>query len=64
VLEHYRNGIHVNQPTLDSTLINRIAISKKEEVDLLAFLFTLTDNAMTKDKRFAEVVTFKTHDGH
>jgi cytochrome c peroxidase len=64
VLEHYRNGIDVNQPTLDSTLKNRIAISKREEVDLLAFLFTLTDNGMTKDKRFAEAITFKTHEGH
>lgn len=64
VLEHYRNGIHVNQPTLDSILKNRIAISRREEVDLLAFLFTLTDNEMTKDKRFAETTTFKTHEGH
>ena len=32
VIEHYRNGINTAQPTLDSLLKNKIAISKQEKV--------------------------------
>jgi len=64
VIEHYRDGINTDQPTLDTLLKKRIVISKKEEVDLLAFLFTLTDNELVKNKRYAEAVTYKTHEGH
>ncbi len=63
VIEHYRNGIDTSQPTLDTLLKKRIRISKREEVDLLAFLFTLTDNEMAHDKRFAEPITYTTHEG-
>lgn len=63
VLQHYRNGINDTQPTLDSLLKSRIVISKKEEVDLLAFLYTLTDTEMVKNKRFAATATYKTHEG-
>jgi cytochrome c peroxidase len=63
VLEHYRNGINITQPTLDSLLKKRLVISRREEVDLLAFLFTLTDEELTKNKRYAEVVRYKEHEG-
>jgi cytochrome c peroxidase len=63
VITHYRSGINIDQSTLDSLLKNRIAISKSDEVDLLAFLYTLTDNEMVKNKRFAETATYKTHEG-
>ncbi|MBL0356148.1 MAG: cytochrome-c peroxidase [Chitinophagaceae bacterium] len=63
VLEHYRSGINISQSTLDTLLKKRIAISEREEVDLLAFLYTLTDKDMSTNKRYAEVVTYKIHEG-
>jgi cytochrome c peroxidase len=54
VIEHYRTGIVINQPTLDPLLKNRLAITNQEKVDLVEFLRTLTDNVYTKDKRFAQ----------
>ncbi len=63
VLAHYREGIDTGQATLDPLLKNRIPLSGREEVDLLAFLFTLTDEQMTKDPRFAAPVTYREHEG-
>jgi len=53
VIEHYRTGIVLNQPTLDSLLKNRITITNQEKVDLVEFLNALTDNALLHDTRFA-----------
>lgn len=63
VLEHYRNGINIAQPTLDTLLKKRVVITEREEVDLLAFLYTLTDKEMSTNKRYAETVSYKTHEG-
>ncbi len=52
VVEHYRTGIQTDQPTLDSSLKNRINISTKEKNDLVFFLYTLTDSSFIKDPRF------------
>ena len=52
VVEHYRTGIAINQPTLDPLLKNRITMSNQEKVDLVEFLETLTDNVLLNDKRF------------
>ncbi|MFT3683179.1 MAG: cytochrome c peroxidase [Ferruginibacter sp.] len=54
VINHYRNKINTEQPTLDSLLKNRIAVTEQERVDLLSFLHTLTDENITKDKRYAQ----------
>jgi cytochrome c peroxidase len=53
-IEHYRTGIATTQPTLDSALKNRIAISNAEKNNLLSFLFTLTDTTLAKTARYAE----------
>lgn len=63
VLEHYRNGIDTSQSTLDPLLKKRLKISPREEVDLLAFLFTLTDATLAEDSRFAEPVVPLIHEG-
>ena len=54
VIDHYRTGIIVTQPTLDPLLKNRIAISNIDKTNLLYFLNTLTDTTMTKDTRLAQ----------
>lgn len=54
VIDHYRTGIITTLPTLDSLLVNRIAITDREKNDLIYFLGTLTDTAMTKNPRFAQ----------
>ena len=54
VIEHYRSGLTVTQPTLDTLLKNRIAISEQEKVDLISFLFTLTDEVLIKNERFSK----------
>ncbi len=53
-IEHYRTGIVTTQPTLDSALKNRIAISNAEKNNLMSFLFTLTDTTLAKTARYAE----------
>jgi cytochrome c peroxidase len=52
VIDHYRNGIHTEQATLDSSLRNRISMSNKEKNDLVYFLYTLTDSSFLKNPRF------------
>ncbi|MEP7107738.1 MAG: cytochrome c peroxidase [Ferruginibacter sp.] len=49
VIEHYRSGITVNQPTLDPLLKNRISMTNQEKVDLVEFLRALTDNTLLHD---------------
>ena len=53
VIDHYSKGININQPTLDSALKNRIAISNAEKNQLIYFLFTLTDTTLTKNPRYS-----------
>lgn len=52
VVEHYRTGIVTEQPTLDSSLKERITLSKKEKNDIVYFLYTLTDSSFIRDPRF------------
>ncbi|MEO6734200.1 MAG: cytochrome c peroxidase [Ferruginibacter sp.] len=54
VIEHYRSGIEINQPTLDPLLKNRIAITNQQKIDLIEFLNALTDQVLLQDKRFAQ----------
>ena len=54
VIDHYRAGIDVMQPTLDTLLKKRIAISNQEKVDLVSFLQTLKDEVMIHDPRFQQ----------
>jgi cytochrome c peroxidase len=52
-LEHYRSNIVV-APTLDPALISGIAMTDNEKEDIIAFLKTLSDTVLIKDKRFSE----------
>lgn len=61
VIDHYRTGIITTQPTLDSLLAKRIAISNREKNELIYFLNTLTDTSMTRNPRFAEKTTYFSH---
>ena len=54
VIEHYRTAIHIEQPTLDPLLKNRIAISNQEKSDLIVFLQTLTDHELLGNPRFGQ----------
>jgi cytochrome c peroxidase len=54
VIEHYRTGIAIDQPTLDPLLKNRLTITNQEKVDLVEFLRTLTDNVLLQDKRLEQ----------
>lgn len=53
VIEHYRSGINVDQPTLDPLLKNRIPLTILEKNQLVYFIYTLTDSSFTKNARFA-----------
>ena len=53
-IDHYRKNIVTTQPTLDSLLTNRIAISEREKNDLIYFLNTLSDTSMTRNPRFSQ----------
>jgi len=53
-IDHYRKNIITTQPTLDSLLKTRIAISDREKNDLIYFLNTLTDTTMTRNPRFSQ----------
>ncbi|MEN9569265.1 MAG: hypothetical protein RL172_496 [Bacteroidota bacterium] len=54
VIEHYRNKMDNKQPTVDSLLRQKISISNQEKVDLLSFLFTLTDEEMLNSKLYSD----------
>ena len=56
VIDHYRTGIDITQPTLDTLLKKRIAISNQEKVDLISFLQTLKDEKMIQDPRFQQPI--------
>lgn len=53
VVEHYRSGIIMEQPTLDPLLKKRIPLTNLEKNQLVYFIYTLTDSSFTKDKRYA-----------
>ncbi len=53
VFEHYRKGI-VDGPTTDSLLRHKMPLSNYEIGQLTAFLYSLSDTAFIKDKRFAD----------
>lgn len=52
VIDHYLSGIDIHQPGLDSNLRKPIVLSKLQKNELTYFLYTLTDTAFTKSKRF------------
>lgn len=53
VIDHYSSGINTNQPTLDSLLKKRIAISNAQKNELIYFLYTLTDSTLIKNPRYS-----------
>jgi cytochrome c peroxidase len=54
VIEHYRDKMNNQQPTIDKLLQNKMMITKQEKIDLLSFLYALTDEEMTGNKRFED----------
>jgi cytochrome c peroxidase len=53
VIDHYRTGIQVNQPTLDTLLKKRLPMSNSDKMNLIYFLRTLTDSVLVRDPRFS-----------
>lgn len=53
VFDQMESGIY-NYPTLDTLMKNGIKLSAQERSDLKAFLNTLNDETLVKDKRFQE----------
>jgi cytochrome c peroxidase len=53
VIDHYISKINIQQPGLDSLLRQPIMLNKIQKNELVYFLYTLTDTAFTKNKRFA-----------
>lgn len=51
VLDHYVNGIEISE-TLDESLINGIALSTQEQVDIINFLNSLTDDSFISNPIF------------
>ena len=54
VIEHYRGKLNTTQPTLDTLLKSRIAITDLQKNDLLNFLRTLNDSTMVNSARYAQ----------
>jgi cytochrome c peroxidase len=54
VIEHYRSKMNNLQPTIDKLLLNKMVISNQEKIDLLSFLYTLTDEGLTGNKRYED----------
>ena len=52
VLNHYTNGI-TRSKTLSKPLQKPIVLSSNEKVDIIAFLYTLTDKTFLNNERFA-----------
>ena len=52
VIDHYISKINIHQPGLDSVLRKPIILTKLQKNELTYFLYTLTDTAFTKSKRF------------
>lgn len=52
VIDHYISKINIHQPGLDSVLRKPIILTKLQKNELTYFLYTLTDTAFTKNKRF------------
>jgi len=52
VMNHYTNGVHKSK-TLAKELQQPIILSQEEKIDLIAFLFTLSDKDFLFDKRFS-----------
>ena len=53
VIDHYTKNIDPNQINLDPVLKRKINISNKERIELVYFLYTLTDSSFVKNSRFA-----------
>lgn len=60
VLDHYRHGIHTEQPTLDPLLKNRIAMTDAESRSVLAFLETLRDDSLLRNPQLQQPADLRT----
>lgn len=56
VLDHYSGGIQ-NSATLDASLTSGIPLTATEKLDIIAFLKTLTDEKLIRDRRFFDPFT-------
>lgn len=61
VIDHYTKGIDTSQSHLDPLLRRKIQLSNKDRIELVYFLYTLTDSTFLKDPRFGpdHVITVK-----
>lgn len=53
VLEHYNSGV-INSPSTDPLVRNKIPLSNYEKGQLVAFLYTLTDNDFIQNKGLSQ----------
>ncbi len=53
VIDHYSKNIDTTQTRLDPILKKKINISNKERIELVYFLYTLTDSSFVRNNRFA-----------
>lgn len=53
VIDHYRFKIDTQARSLHPLLKKRMAISAQQRIDLLSFLYSLTDETLIKNQRFA-----------
>lgn len=53
VIDHYVSKINIHQQGLDTNLQKPVLLNNLQKNELAYFLYTLTDTAFTKNKRFA-----------
>jgi cytochrome c peroxidase len=52
-IDHYAQGIDTGMINLDPALRKKIVLTKKEKMELVYFLYTLTDSSFINNPRFA-----------
>jgi cytochrome c peroxidase len=53
VIDHYRKNIDTTRSDIDPSLRKKIQITDKDRIELVYFLYTLTDSSFIKNPRFA-----------
>lgn len=53
MIDHYRSGIDTTRTDIDPLLRRRINMTNKDRIELVYFLYTLTDSSFIRNPRFA-----------
>lgn len=53
VIDHYRSGIDTTRTDIDPLLRRKINMTNKDRIELVYFLYTLTDSTFIRNPRFA-----------